>query len=90
MGGVAGRAPPPCGSGSSLGRGMSLKVTVPFRLLPQMKRAGTTGSARGMALYEEEVSWLRVGSGGVSAETTRDHFPPLFLPHPPLSLTHHH
>lgn len=33
---------------------------VPFPPV-KMKRAGTTGSARGMALYEEEVS--RVGSG---------------------------
>lgn len=41
-----------------------------------MKRAGTTGSARGMALYEEEVSCLWVGSSSGSAEATRGR--PLF------------
>lgn len=43
-----------------------------------MKRAGTTGSARGMALYEEEVSWLWVGSLLRLPEATF-----LFLPSPP-------
>lgn len=44
-----------------------------------MKRAGTTGSARGMALYEEEVSWLWGGSLLRLPEATSL----LFLPSPP-------
>lgn len=52
-----------------------------------MKRAGTTGSARGMALYEEEVSteWtLKPQSGAGPSLFFPFPAPPLlFLPNPP-------
>lgn len=51
-----------------------------------MKRAGTTGSARGMALYEEEVSteWMLKPQSGAGPSLF---FP--FLPHPSaFSQTH--
>lgn len=55
--------------------------------LLKMKRAGTTGSARGMALYEEEVSaeWvLKPQSGsGISLFSPSLAPFPLFYPKPP-------
>lgn len=58
----------------------SCKDNVLFPFAPQMKRAGTTGSARGMALYEEEVSteWIRQLHSGSGV--------PLFSPRPSPSL----
>ena len=59
--------------------------------LLKMKRAGTTGSARGMALYEEEVSAEENGKIELKPQTGFDISPfspslapfPLFLPKPP-------
>lgn len=68
-------------------RETSCKDNVLSPFPPQMKRAGTTGSARGMALYEEEVStewvWQLQSGSGIALFPPRPSPSLLFLPTPP-------
>lgn len=76
---------------SFLCRKMSSIDNVIFYLFSsfQMKRAGTTGSARGMALYEEEVSTekeLKPQSGSVLGWASIFLFSPSLAPSSPILL----